>query len=437
MNSKTYVTFPQLMTLSVFVALFVFIYAFPLSIIVELYSSFGYYNKSRFVNLRLMLLGLVIVVCGFNIVVNYNSWLRLGSVQLYCVFLAYTGVVVLFHLDEFAYARDARVTAAEYFSPLFFKYVAYALIGTHLIHFYKFRALILLFTVVAGATVIQFTDFDILRIDVNSYIESANRGNYQFMGDAMSVSALVLVALSRSVWLRGAILVLGSIVIFLIGSRTSFAVFFVTSVIFIGWVGSFRWVVPGAIIVFSSLFFYGNKVVDWDAVAESNPRMVKIFTEYEDDNSIIGRKERDEHGWQDISENIVLGKFGGQRELLGGAASWASYMHNVVSYWRQFGLLPFILLALMSAHFALLCSRRRVELPHVYSVPFLLGVFLIIESVISRSFAFTHIHIFFGVYIAFHACRRYNFDPYMVSSPVQKRRRRRRRISSAASQPLN
>ena len=410
-----------------------FLCAFPLSAVVELYSSFGVFNQKGIFSK--ILNGLFIAIAffgGLNIIVNQSHWLRLGSVKLYALLIAFISTIVLLNFDEQGYVGLLSKSAGAYHIPLLFDYLVYCILGTHLLHLRSFRYSFLISLMIAGYVTLTFVDFNTLRLDITGYVDKDLVGNYQFIGDTLAITSLMVIALFGNSLFRIALFAGTAIVLFLVGSRTSFAVFAFTGLIFM--VLSFRvwWIILLGIVFLVAGFSYGNSI-SLAELERLNPRMVQIFTEYEDDSSIIGRKDRDDKGWEDISAHPIKGRFGGQRDIEG----WNAYMHNVFSYWRQFGAFPFGIVVVLYLFFFLICLLRfRQKSNDYYTVPFLLGLFLLVESIISRSYAFGYLHLTFGVLIAFHAW--YKYGDYFTVADARRRthrpRRRRKRTKTNQQQ---
>lgn len=417
--------FPLLMQLSILTSFVAFLLVFPISVIVEIYSSFGIFQyKALFVKFRYALLLVTAIFCGMNLVINLGPWLRLFSCYAYVLLLVYINSVVIFHIDEIGNAADTTESAAQFYYPIFLNYVLYFMIGTHVLFLRNFRYFILLFTVLAGIVVVNFVDFIALRIDISNYVEGASKGNYQFIGDALALSSLLVMAMFPNPLFRIILAVCTVVVLFLVGSRTSFAVFALTSFLIVLLNSQMRLFSIAGVVALAFGIFYSN-TINWEELEQTNPRMVLIFSEYEDDYSVIGRKDRSESGWIDISNSPITGNFGGQRVFNGG---WAAYMHNVGSYWRQFGFVPFAMVLSLYMFFIWICTVRLRKTKNVYYVTsLLLGSFLIIESVISRSFVFGYLHMFFGLQLAYHAWYKYGDSFYISKASLRKKRHRRRK----------
>ena len=136
--------FPLLLHVSLWLSFLTFMVAFPLSVVVELYISFGYIDKqSGFIQLKLGMLGLTVIVGVLNVLFNHNRWLNLFPAQAYAFFLIYMVFVLLFNSDEVGYRSDELLTSSEYFIPIFFSYAAYSVLGLYVVRFYMFRHVLL------------------------------------------------------------------------------------------------------------------------------------------------------------------------------------------------------------------------------------------------------------------------------------------------------
>jgi len=443
-NNYSESRFPALMQWSTYLSFVTFVCAFPLSIVVDLYHSFGNFNAhSNFITFRLSLFFLVIVVGGLNLVINTSHWLRLLSFGCYLLLYLYILVVVLLYWDLEGYVGDNFLTAGSRYSPILFLYVAHCVLGVSFTQYKPFRWVLLFCLVAASVVILQHVDYNTFRIDVNNYIEDANKGNYQFIGDAFAITTLLVFAYFQNKLARIILFVGASMILFCIGSRTSFAVFGLTGLLFI-LVHTSRVKITLVLVVSlivslaagAGVLGVFSTSINIDDLEERNSRMIGIFTGYEEDGSIIGRKERDDEGWEDISNSPITGNFGGQRAV--SVSDWNGYMHNFFSYWRQFGIVPFsMLLALYALFFALCLKMRKYKDSLFFTIPFLLGAFIIVESVISRSFVFVSTHLFFGLLVSFHAWNMYGSSFLNTGGGTRRKRRRRRRSSVRLSDSVN
>lgn len=431
-----------LMQATLLLVLIAIIYEFPASIAMEVWYSFGVMDSDAFIRFRLLFAAVVILVCAANVVINMPGIFLVREFWVYLLALSIMAIIVWINRNEIGYVglREAySLTALDFWAPLLFKYILFFFIGLHLAFLRAYSTILALFLLLTGALVLQYVDLRVLGLDRRNYIDGAYQGNYLFLGDSFAIAALLILAFLKTAMFRLAFFVCSAGVLFLIGSRTSFAVFvFVVSLYYllvfrVKWIPVYFLLCAGVVAALTQ--------VDFDELADINPRMIKIFQEFEEDGSVIGRRALAEIGWADIYENPLLGRFGAQRDIseLGAANDWNSYMHNVFSYWRQFGILVIAALGFIYLRYV----YQLLKLTHHKNTPafrmyFLLGAFVMIESIFSRSFAFAPIHLIFGMAVmlcgrsiigsaasalAYGSSAAYQDD---MIKPKSRRRRRRR-----------
>ena len=437
----------SLQALTIFAAFIGVLLELHLSVLQEIFSSFGVFDGAVFVQARLVFGAIIIALTILNTLVNQIQLFKLSSFLFYLIFILYITLIIWLNRGEFGFPLirlDYTISAIEFWSPIVFKYLVFFCIGYNLILTLSYRWIYLALTLLMFFVIYSYVDFEILSLDRSLYIPTANKGNYLFLGDATAISSLIVLACFRGNTFRIAFLILSLSVIFFIGSRTAFAVYFGVCLLFLVLIFKVRYV-PFAVI----LLLIGGFIIqqtDFDELADKNKRMVRIFTEFEDDTSILAREKFAESGWEDIKNHPIRGRFAGQLNYLviHEKSVWRTYMHNVFSYWRQFGLLAMAILVYFLVKYVntLRVLLREKSTPQ-YSVYFLLGIYLVTESVISRSFAFSSAHIFFGLIISF-AYWQYrkvpltsvrgavydgyrNYSEYEHSKPRRRKRRKYKR----------
>lgn len=431
---------PYAASLLVFLAI---VYEFPASIVMGVWTAFGIYNLDGFTTYRLVFAAFVITVCALNAMLNIKGLLRVREFQLYLFIFAYMGVVVWLNRDEFAFlgvAETRSSSAVEFWLPIFYKYLLFFFIGLQLTHLRAYRHALMVSLILAGVVILQNVNYEILGIDKRDYIAGEGKSLHLFLGDAFSLTALLTLAFVKSNKFRVILFVLCAAVIFFVGSRTSFILF--TFVVFLYFVLLFRikWVFYYLAILFAIVGFIST--LDVADLVDRNARMIGVFTDYDDDGSVQTRKIYAKNGWEDIKNNPVLGRFGGQRDsgVSGTRDGWRAYMHSMFSYWRQFGLLVYVLICYIYFRFAVgLIARLRFKNTEEFRILLLVGTFIIIESLLSRSFSFAATHLIFGMTVNMYLRKpnkvRISDELNYTSSlkadkntpPVTKGRRRRKR----------
>lgn len=394
----------RLSQLATFLAFVVIVYEFPASVVIEVLAAFGAADTSAFIKNRLLFAALVVAVSLINLLVNFKGIFKSQELKIYIFILVYMFVVVLLNRDQYAFftLEDTHsMSAIDYWTPKFFKYLLFLLVGLQLVNFKAYRHLLLLSLAVSGAVVLLYVDYEFLGLNKREFVSGASQGIHLFLGDAFAITSLLTIALYKSPPIRLLIIIFSVIVIFFIGSRTSFAVFVFTVLLYQLLLFRIK-LLPYYLFICLALVGYGS-TLDFEELAETNKRMVGVFLDYEDDGSVQGRKQLSEKGWEDIRANPIFGRFGGQRDsgLMFNKYEWNSYMHSVFSYWRQFGILIFSLIIYLyfrlGSGVAAMIESRNTPAFRVY---FLLSVFILVESFFSRSYAFTVTHILFGMAVS-------------------------------------
>lgn len=435
-------------SICVFLIFCSFIYELPVTAISALAASFGIYENEAFYSYRVKFAAIVIGVASLNLIINHRYVFKNVFFLLYIFFLTYMTVIVWINREMYGFEtiRDENIISAlEFHLPIFFKYSLFFLIGFYLPRIYKYRIFLIFFLIALLCMIVFHVDFEKMGIDTQNYVDRSFTGNYLFIGDATSVAALISIAFFRSINTKIIFTLVCAVVIFYVGSRTSFAAF--TATVFLYFIVSFK---PKLLIASATCVIAAGVALsslDMSELQERNPRMFGVVVDLESDRSMIGRREFAEYGWEEISDSIIMGNFGGQLTSgpPGEKTAWRSYMHSVFSYWRQFGLLAFITVIAFAVHlYTKLWKYRDKRRQTIFALYLLVSVFIFIETVFSRSFTFQYTHIFFGLTVAINytiasgnkyaALAAHNYQsgvqkkPRKMNSRTKRKKRRSRRI---------
>lgn len=438
---------PKAASLMVFLAI---VYEFPASIVVGVWAAFGIYQLDGFTSYRLVFAAFVIAVCALNAMLSVRGIFMVREFQVYLFIFTYMVAVVWLNRDEFAFLGSAAIhssSAVEFWLPIFYKYLLFFFIGLRLTYLRTYKYLLLLCLILASIVILQNVDYEILGLDKKNYVAVEGRVNHLFLGDAFSLTALLALAFVKGDKSRVGLFLFCAAVIFLIGSRTSFILFVFVVLLYFMLLFRIKWILYYLAIFFAFVGFVST--LDVAELADRNERMIGVFTDYDDDGSVQARRVYAERGWEDIKNNPILGRFGGQRDsdVIGTRDGWRAYMHSMFSYWRQFGLLVFVLICYIYFRFAVgVLARLRHKNTEEFRVLFLVGTFIIIESLLSRSFSFSATHLIFGMAVTMYLRKPkedmasnelHNLLPPDVvestNSATKERRRRRRRSNRKLS----
>ncbi len=176
------------------------------------------------------------------------------------------------------------------------------------------------------------------RVDYSKLKDPSLIGIYLVVGDVLCVSAMIF-CLRQKITINSVFWFLFfSATLYLNNSRASFFIFvlsFFSIAIVSGFISS-----PKATVLFVILSLI-SAVYLWDDIVfliSLNERMAAVFTG--NDHSSFERGILLEKGMYSISKNWLFGDMGGQ---LSDSGRLGGYIHNILEYWRQFGLLPFVI----------------------------------------------------------------------------------------------
>jgi len=164
--------------------------------------------------------------------------------------------------------------------------------------------------------------------------------NYLSLGDSIAMLGLLLMGLTRQQMFRIGILIMAAIGLFFAYSRTSFFLFLFCSlfILLVGSKNSHRIGIAAvvAILVSMAITLAGES----DTLQPMIDRMTVLLFNREADESYEARKVILSEGWLYLRENWLIGRFLDEwwREGVGGG-----YIHNWLSFWQSYGLIPFLL----------------------------------------------------------------------------------------------
>lgn len=140
--------------------------------------------------------------------------------------------------------------------------------------------------------------------------------------------------------LKIATYIAGVIILWNIGSRSWFYVWTTTIILFFfakaGW-GTKSLKV--AVLTILSLFAITKLIEENLPIDLADSRILHLIINPDSDTSLIARNVLLEQGIAQIEENWFLGYYNGFLEY----SSSGGYIHNILSFWHQYGLIPFLI----------------------------------------------------------------------------------------------
>lgn len=224
---------------------------------------------------------------------------------------------------------------------LIFKYIIYFSAGLHIgysMFCYPFQKIFISTYLLVVITLIAFVDFKQFQFTL------LETGDLQYfrISEPFILCSLGVLTFTRKFVSFLITFVISVILLFLINSRFALMGFFCISLLIV----SLRFKIKGFTITMAcillSIFYLLNSLYLNPDFFYSN-RVFKLAFRTDDDNSLSLRKEFHDRGIDAISKNWFFGDFRGQVE----DGSYGSYIHNILSYWRQYGIIPFLLLVFL------------------------------------------------------------------------------------------
>lgn len=262
---------------------------------------------------------------------------------------------------------------------------------------------ILIFSV---SPLLIITDYSSLSIPVKALFEDVGV-NYLLFGDLISflfflfVYSVFLGSCRVNTQVKIVVFLVYILVLFTLyvnGSRTSFAIFFISSIVFFVYL-NFKLNLKNISVSFFllycfSLFAFYIYNLDINYSEFNDSRMLSILSSRTEDGSLVARGLIKEYGLDRIQNNFFEGDLGGQVIHPYGGSPLGSYIHNFISYLSQFGVGTFALFCLSwLLVFYNLFKKNRLEFS--FSIMFL--VFSILSLILSRAF----VHTIYFAYWAF------------------------------------
>lgn len=127
---------------------------------------------------------------------------------------------------------------------------------------------------------------------------------------------------------------------------------------------------------------------NYETILYENNRMLVLLENILGDASFIGRQRHMIEGFNDILENFFIGK------LFVGVlkdGQLGEYIHNIFSYWAEFGLIPFIILFYLNIKYSIVNIKyifKNKEENYLLSI---LSLFSILVCLISRSYIYPYL----------------------------------------------
>lgn len=186
---------------------------------------------------------------------------------------------------------------------------------------------------------------------------------------------------------------LSVLMLFLVGSRSTTYIFILSVIIYLAILRPIIFGIPLVAIVFSSVIYLTEHIEDLVGLG----RMFSII-DFTQDQSFLERQEMRSTAIDRISENPFFGDYGGAIRDYGNIGAYA---HDIISYWQQYGLIPFLLVVLITI-LMLRSFYKSILNIHKDGSGFdkfiiMYFPFVLIQMIFSRSYDWPFIWLLFGI----------------------------------------
>jgi hypothetical protein len=218
--------------------------------------------------------------------------------------------------------------------------------------------------------------------------------NYLAIGDSIGLLGLLAIGLVKRPSIRVTALVITAAALFFAYSRTSFFLFLFCAIfaLFIGGKHSHRFGIAAvvAIVLFVAIAIAGES----DALQPTIERMTVLLFDPEADASYAARKVIMAEGMAYLKENWMMGRFLDEWWREGAAGG---YIHNWLSFWQEYGLVPFLAsLILFGATGLALWKQLRNPAP-IIGTAIALWVYAMLAIITSRGYSWPFLWLPLGI----------------------------------------
>ena len=208
-------------------------------------------------------------------------------------------------------------------------------------------------------------------------------GIYLMLADSFAIFSIFLLCLSNDIRKQTIIILISIVCLFALFSRASLYCFVIMAFLFL-YKQNKKIFFAVLLSFFTFVYFSASSGIVED-------RMLRLLVGGAD-ASYTMRAEDLNRGLSSLSDNWILGSFMGDVESNFGNSG--EYIHNYLSFWRQFGIIPFIAFLTILVYqtryiFYAWINEKRVS--RTLNILFYFTVFALLEIITSRSYVFPYI----------------------------------------------
>ncbi|GFD96231.1 hypothetical protein KUL156_27080 [Alteromonas sp. KUL156] len=310
------------------------------------------------------------------------------------IYITFYQLVLYFHVKN--YSDQGNIIFLKTISNTIIKPLALFFIGVKLQNLYKTKIfnLSIKFSWFLSTFILSFYTITNPR---GFYLFLDNAKIYLQIADAYAILAFMFLSLIKKENIRFIAFLFSSVMLFALLSRTSFYLFVFSYMCYM-----FLLRRKSFFLLVASLFFLTSLYIiknDIDLEELKNNRMIG-FIITGSDKSLSSRDEMLDNGMIALSENWFFGDFLG--EVRDNYGNTGAYMHNMLSFWRQFGFIPFITLVVLLLKTLLKIYKESIKGPNQYLILLLTGfIFIFGEMISARGYTFTSYWLFISAILSY------------------------------------
>lgn len=241
--------------------------------------------------------------------------------------------------------------------------------------------------------VFLYAQLKLLRNDIDSSL-FYNPGVYLALGDIFAFFSLLILTVSKKMLVKFLVFFNATYWLFKIGSRTSLYGFIAVALLYMAKIIFQKYKIKVLLIAPCILIMVTLFLVKFDVLKnfeELNNRMTVLITDVDSDSSYQARGMIFQDGLEDIKEHLFTGKLFQEVRRTGLVGK---YIHNIFSYWVEYGIVPFFIIILLSIKY-LFISFKNILLKNdkiTYTIS-TVALFFLIICLFSRSYQYPYIWI--------------------------------------------
>ncbi len=303
------------------------------------------------------------------------------------VYLLIIYMFLVIFLDYTIYGKSFAVYSINLQTTLY--YLAFYLVGVNFTNIEKWYKLILLLFMILVVEKIIFYDPSLGHIIL--HLDEKFNSLYAFLGDSFAIFAIVLITTTKTNKYKIILFFTTLVILSILYTRTPLYVMFMLGFLFLSRTLNRKAFYILLIFIFTLVIFV---VSDYSHDLASSRMFSFLMTGQ--DGSWHARAIQKMLGYNDIFNHPILGNYAGQYYEHG--FRFGTYIHNIFSYYRQYGLIAVILMSFIFFYVAKYSYYwYKNYYSDKYDYIFYLVFFILLEVFFSRAYTLPYLFFAFGL----------------------------------------